>query len=236
MKNIFPVIFLIAVVFACSDDEELFFNEPNVKVQFYNIDSLLKLENSLVIIDDSIAFIAFYDSIWNDSISFLTDTINSLVILIDSGQIDLEPKKIQFEDNLVVLLSNDSIYTELDRLLDSVRAIIIIRRLDVTSGKMLLTSLQNTENNESLIYEDSMYTYSLPLSMTSDITSYNLEIDNKVYKLEFEYKRTNKEDEKSRITITAYDIAIRHHTFDSINVICNTSLCDNDDSSLQIYF
>lgn len=236
MKNIFPVLFLIAVVFSCSDEKELFFNEPNVKVQFYNIDSLLKLEDSIAIIDDSIIFIAFYDSIWNDSISILNDTINSLTILIDSGQIDLEPIKIQIEENRVVLLSNDSIYTEKDRLLDSIRAIIITRRLDVTSGKMLLTSLQNTKNSEFLNYTDSMYSYSIPLSMNSDITSYNLEIDNKIYQLEFEYKRINKEDEKSRITITAYNIEILQHTFDSINVICNTSLCENDDLSIQIYF
>ena len=236
MKNIFPIVFLIVVVFSCSDEAELFFNEPNVKVQFFNIDSLSKLEDSLAILDDSIKIIAHYDTLWNDSIKVLNDTISSLTILIDSGQIDLETNKILFEQNLLLVLSNDSIYSEKDRLLDSVRSIISARISDVSSGKMLLSTLRNTENGESLNYTDSMYSYSIPLSMTADFTSYDMEIDGKIYQLEFEYKRINKEDEKSRITITAYNITIRHHTFESIKVICNTSICENDDLYLQIYF
>ena len=186
MKNIFPIVFLIVVVFSCSDEAELFFNEPNVKVQFFNIDSLSKLEDSLAILDDSIKIIAHYDTLWNDSIKVLNDTISSLTILIDSGQIDLETNKILFEQNLLLVLSNDSIYSEKDRLLDSVRSIISARISDVSSGKMLLSTLRNTENGESLNYTDSMYSYSIPLSMTADFTSYDMEIDGKIYQLEFE--------------------------------------------------
>lgn len=236
MKNLFPILFALSIALSCSEDDEVFFNEPNIDVQFFNIDSLVKVDDSLKVITDSILVLTDSLKIWNDSILVLNDTITNLTILIGQGQTDLEMNKNLFESYLTILSTNVVVYDKLDSTLDSHNTILSGTKSDIESGKIELSSIENIENGNVVFYEDSATLYSLPLSMTTDFSSYRLTIDNRTYELELDYKRVKEENDLSKIVVVAFDIAVKRHTFDSLKQNCNTTLCENDGVSLQVYF
>lgn len=232
-KHILPFLLLTIIAFCCAETQEVYFNDPTIRVQFINADTLVHLNDSLEITSDSL-------NVVNDTIDFFSDTLvsltDSLIILTDSIDLgrneyvqtrdDLLITQIAFVNTLVVLEQNAE---TLSTLKSQLSATII----DVNKGKVFISSITNSENGYFLNFADSASDYFLPMSMNTDNSRLAIEIDNNSYDIELAYLREDFLDEKKRIRVSISNLEIVNHDFDSIS--CQSINCENE-TPVKFYF
>jgi hypothetical protein len=232
-RHLFPFFLLTAIVFCCAETQEVYFNDPTIRVQFINADSLVKLEGRKSVVESTLDnledTLKFFINI-SDSLQDGLDTLNDLV---NEGRTEYEELRgsileDSIKNNIQVdfFESEDSVFTE-ERLL------ILNAISTIESGDLLISSITNLENGFFLSFVDSAADYFLPMSMNADISRLAVEIDNKSYNIELAYFREDFRDEKKRIRVSISNLEIVNHDFDSIS--CQSLNCENE-TPVKFYF
>ena len=160
--NILPVILLIGFL-ACSEEEEVFVNQPFTSIQLFNMDSLVSTTSMLDDVTDSLLRLDTSLQILDVKLLSISFDIDSLNILIEEGRDDLNDKvdslNLVFDECSALqddLKKNDSIYTAISA---DLTAIIT----DIESGNILISRIENSIDGRALTFEDSMTVYELSL-------------------------------------------------------------------------
>lgn len=232
-RHFLPLLFLTVIAFCCAETQEIYFNDPTIRVQFINADTLVHLTDSLGKTTDSITSVSDTIAYFSDSLQILTD---SLVILTDS--IDLgRDEYVQARDELLVtqitFINALVILEENNESLTSIKSKLSTTIADVNKGKLYIAGVTNLENDLSLSYSDSATDYFLPMSMNSDVSRLAIDIDNKSFEIELAYLREDFLDEKKRIRVSISNLEIVNHDFDSVS--CQSSKCENE-TPVKFYF
>jgi len=232
-RHLFPFFLLTVIAFCCAETQEVYFNDPTIRVQFINADTLIHLNDSLekttaaiIVVNDTIDY-------FSDSLSVLTDSLFILADSIDGGRdeyIEIRDEllitQIAFLNTLILLEGTAEILTDIRTQLSSTIS-------NVTKGEVLISSITNLENGSFLSFVDSAADYFLPMSMNADISRLAVEIGNKSYDIELAYIREDFLDEKKRIRVSISNLEIAKHDFDSIS--CQSLNCENE-TPVKFYF
>ena len=233
-KHLFPFFLLATLIVCCAEEEEVFFFDPTLKVKFINADSLLTLNDSLQITNDSVTVVNDTLTYFSDSLSILEDSISVLNDSIDIGRTDYIPTR----DDLVAI---ETTFTETVTAMEEVASLLADVITSITAvvatieaGEVWVSKLTNTANGQSIAYEDTTDVYRVPLSMNSDDTDIEVEIDGSVYGFSLNYSREEGVDEKRRIQVLVSNIQVNSLTgFDSTSCVSNN--CENE-STVNFYF
>lgn len=232
-KHLFPFFLLTAIAFCCAETQEVYFNDPTIRVQFINADTLVHLSDSLETTNDSLVVVNDRINFFTDSLSALTD---SLVILADS--IDLgRDKYVEVRDELIIMqiaiLNTLILFDGNAQILSNIKTQLSSTISDVNKGKVFIRSITNLENGFILNFTDSAADYFIPISMNSDISRLAIEIVDTSYDLELAYLREDFLDEKKRIRVSVSNLEVVNHDFDSIS--CQSLNCENE-TPVKFYF
>lgn len=233
--NILPVILLIGFL-ACSEEEEVFVNQPFTSIQLFNMDSLVSTTSMLDDVTDSLLRLDTSLQILDVKLLSISFDIDSLNILIEEGRDDLNDKvdslNLVFDECSALqddLKKNDSIYTAISA---DLTAIIT----DIESGNILISRIENSIDGRALTFEDSMTVYELPLSMNQDSSAYTLFVNEFEFNLILGYERVQALGVKDRIKIRTEHIFIKGHTFDSTEIECRSTACKDNETLVKLYF
>lgn len=237
-RQLFPFVFgLFMLAWACTEnDDELFMNDPIVDVQVFNIDSLVKVNDTLKVVTDSLSGLTDTLKILNDSSTVLRDSVSALTVLIDGGQTDLEDQKTTLEGILSGFTTTITSLTKSDSILKVSSTHWTSVASTIESGRLLVSVITNAVNSRQITFTDSATVYNLPLSMTVDSSAFVLQVADMNFELTLGYERTQVLDEKERIEVEASGIKVLRHTFDSTSVNCATSSCIDNATVVKLYF
>ncbi|MFT7162785.1 MAG: hypothetical protein ACI9GZ_003981 [Bacteroidia bacterium] len=232
-RHLSPFFLLTVIAFCCAETQEEYFNDPTIRVQFINADTLVHLADSLEITNDSLVVVNDTINYFTDSLTVLTDSLVILADSIDSGKNEYVRVRdeflitqIAFINTLIILEGNAETLSDIKSQLSSTIS-------DVNNGKILISSITNLENGFFLSFVDSAADYFLPMSMNADISRLAVEIDNNSYDIELAYLREDFRDEKKRIRVSISNLEIVNHDFDSIS--CQSLNCENE-TPVKFYF
>ena len=211
--------------------------DPTVSLKFINRDSLLSINDSLDITNDSLTSMSERrDSLTNKTNSW-ESTIAMLRDSIEDGKDQYISDTVKYDDSLQTALSQISlidtalVYTnELKDFLDDILSVI-------ESGKVQLERVTIHENGNSQEYADSSTTYNLPLLMQDyNFTTFLIDLDGNRDTISFSYITDLEVDEERRIKMRAYNIDTVSYSYDSLLFECNTSECLSNEVLVTIYF
>lgn len=215
----------------------MYSREPAVKLRFFNMDSLLKLNDSIRNIDTLTKYLNIDRTAVVAQLNTLQDSLSTLDELIAGGREDLGEARASVADQIAAHTSQQeaigsslaSLNTEKTRLAQVVAVI--------NSGKVLLREIE--ANGRTITFEDSATSFALPLNMNTTSQVYYLEVANRRDTLELTYAVEEDLNERSFIRLIATHIQkTENHSFDSVNVHCKSmpEPCSSDETTVNVYF
>jgi hypothetical protein len=232
-RHLFPFFLLTAIAFYCAETQEEYFNDPTIRVQFINADSLAKLEGRKSVVESTLDNLEDTLKFFLNMSDSLQDGLDTLNDLVNEGRTEYEELRGSISEDSIknniqfdFFEGEDSVFTE-ERLL------ILNAISTIESGDLLISSITNLENGFFLSFVDSAADYFLPMSMNADISRLAVEINNKSYNIELAYFREDFRDEKKRIRVSISNLEIVNHDFDSIS--CQSLNCENE-TPVKFYF
>ncbi|WP_147407348.1 hypothetical protein [Reichenbachiella sp. MSK19-1] len=228
----------LAIV-SCEKESDLVERDPTIDLVFYNIDSLVQVEDTLEIVADSIEVLTDTLTHFADSASVLTDSIAVLNQLISQGDDSLIATRDELLEERRLVNLDYAYFDQQDSIMNVSKKKWTSVQTTINSGDLLVSSITNKANNRTLYYTDSAIFWSVPLDMNSDFSLLSVEIDGEFYDLDiYRYSKNIVTDEYSNVLIETYGFDERNmtHTFDSLQLNCKTSDCFDFESSIYIYF
>lgn len=235
LSIVFSAVVLI-VAFACQQDEEELYDEPNVRLTFYNMDSLVQVQDTLAQVDTLLSINDDSLMFYSDSASVLLDSIGRLTVLILEGDESLIPVRDEVDSIYQLTLIHYDQFVTADSVLGVSESHWSTVANVIESGVILISSISNKKNGNAISYEDSTDVWQLPLSNSENDVSLSFEIDGQNYDLNVSYQRTTTVDEYNNVVIQAYDIDTISQTFDSLYIKCSTLDCIDYETTFDIYF
>ena len=200
MKNLAPVL-LFAVLMACDpcpDCGEPILKEPTVEMIFIN-------QDSINLIDDSLAVFDFNDSSLTANIDSLEVLTDSLQIVLDSiasgGMLDTEKSNLE---SLIASRKGDSAFFAFrNKDADSLSSILQGTRSTINTGLMVVSELTILETGASITYSetDSMESWNFPLLFEATATSYEFVIAEERYGISLGYETFTEVDQQRNFLI-----------------------------------
>ncbi|GAA0894819.1 hypothetical protein GCM10009122_45010 [Fulvivirga kasyanovii] len=183
---------LALTAISCEENEpEITGIEPFFRIKFINQDSISTLNDSIAIINAELEAIA-----------------DSLVVI---DTLENRDEDADFSENKEALNAYKKLLNE-DK--TELNAIITL----INSGKVQVTSVRAQNGIATLVYEDSLSLYRLPLNTNADFSRFIVTIDDQEYSLDAYYTREIREEERY-VVIKAYDFNIPDYTqFDSLKI------------------
>ena len=228
----------VALASSCDDEVEPYRNEPAVKIRFFNIDSLTKINTSIAAIDAEIALLNTENAALTTELSTLNTRLTELDGLIADGREDLAPERasvaseiaIVTERQVVIRASLDAWNAEKAQLTKVVGTI--------NSGRVLLKKIE--AEGKTLEFTDSATTFSLPLNMNTTSQVYYLEVGSRRDSLELTYNVAEELTERSYIKLVGTNIERTEgkYSYDSVTVYCKSlpEPCSGNETTINVYF
>ena len=202
--------------------------EPYVVVAFINADSITKIDKSLSINTAIKTEQTVISSKLEGQISRLETRLDS----IRKGLLTLD--SLPLKSQLLVWSDSLTHSKAIIRRLDSTRTSLLGVKATINSGKILLESVE-LENGGFITYEDSMTSFNFPLLYDQNSTSYKVIIAPTAYTLAIKYKLSEEIDAERFVKISASDVAVTQHSFDSLH-ICKTNCDDSQVKADYIFY
>ncbi|MEO9967751.1 MAG: hypothetical protein ABJF11_18290 [Reichenbachiella sp.] len=223
----------MATLWACEEEQEPVARDPSVGIFFLNKDSLDQVS---VIIDSLDTELEEFDELISsleESANDLADSLITLTDLIADGS-DLTEER----DQVIHDLDTLNVYIDEKESEDST---ISVRQSEwtsvstvINSGEVLVTSIENNKNGQSVMYEDSSVSWNLPLDMQSNDVDVNIALGNEVYRLVVRYELSTLADEKNKVIIRTSDFEIEDTNFDNVSLSCSD--CDDTETTIYVEF
>ncbi|MFY0599038.1 MAG: hypothetical protein JXR03_05165 [Cyclobacteriaceae bacterium] len=239
--RIFSFFFVMMALFTscepCAECGTPLLFDPTVKVKFINRDSLISLNDSISITEDSISNSnTFKDSLstqvreWNTLMNMLRDSI-------DDGKDQYIADTLKIDDSLTIAQAQIQLIDTAIVKTEEVKVGLSSILSTVLSGKVLVDQVKILENEAVATYSDSSELYSLPLLMQNfNLTSFAIDIGDKSDTISFSYTTDLFVDTERRVEMRAFDIDTVSYTYDSLLFECNTSECLSNEVLVTVYF
>ncbi len=231
--------FFLVWIESCDDcaDCDPIITESAISLVFINDDSLSILDksnDSLNFVDDSLSNIEMQLTM---SLNTNTESLMALQIGIDSGNNELQSTfdsiLLEMTVDSVELNSIVAVLVNLDTKIDSIEAI----KTRINNGEVLVDSVVNLANGNSIKYEDSASQYSIPLNFNDTISEYQIVLGGNEYRLSLTHENITSVDTRRNIIIEILNFKVIDHQFDSIAPVkCLTEDCSVQDETLTCYF
>lgn len=230
---------MLTCITSCNDCEdcENTVSAPSASFSFINARQLQVLSDSIQVINTELELISTEIDTLTSQVAVFTDSLTQInTLLLDSGFTEYR------DDSLAIQLNINTNNETLDSLqivsdsLSSVSSILTIEQTTVSTGLLLVDTVTNLENGKFLTYEDSTGTYSLPIDVNSNSTAYHFVINGNDYQTEFGYATETVQDVRRRIQLQAFDLTILSHSFDSLELLCGSDNCVNNETTFVCYF
>ena len=238
IRNIVGVWIVLLCMNSCNECEdcESVVGAPRTSFAFINGTLLAELNDSISVLNDSIVIrtdaISFNDSI----ITILSDSLDSIKILLDSGLVEFRQDSLLLSDEIAELSDvNISLQSEADSITEISTEVGTEIAL-VESGSVLVDTITSLIQNTSILFTDSASVYSLPLEISSTETPYSFSIDGNQYELNLTYEVRQSLNIEREVTIEAFNVGVSSHTFDSLFIQCSTSECISNETGIICYF
>lgn len=219
----------------CEDCESVV-GAPRTSLAFINGKLLADLNDSVSVLNDSIQIredeITFNDSL----ITVLSDSLDSVNILIDSGFVEFRADSMLLADEITALTTvNTSLQTESDSIQEIATEVGTEIAL-VESGSVLVDTITSLIQGTSLFFADSASVYSVPLEISAVETPYSISLNGDQYELNLTYEVRQSLNIEREVLIEAFNLGVSSHTFDSLLIQCSTSECISNESGIVCYF
>lgn len=231
-KILIVAILFLTALWACEEDEPTV-RDPSVGMFFLNKDSLDQVN---IIVDSLDAELTSFDAVITNLKSSANVLADSLITLTDSiakgGNLELE------RNTVINDLDTLSLYIVGIEKEDST---VNVRRTEwaatatiINSGSVLISTIENIKNGQSVSYEDSSTTWRLPLDMNADNIEVNITIAQKVYKMSLSYTRSTTANEKNKVIIETSNFSIVATDFNNSSLSCTA--CADSETSIYVEF
>lgn len=227
-----------AVLFiSCTEEIEPFSHEPAVKLRFFNVDSLAKVNSSISQIDTLTKYLNVDKNSLATQLRVLNDSLSELNELIAAGREDLGEAHASVESQVADFTTQQaSVQASLDSLSNKRASLTKIVAL-INSGKTLLKKAE--AEGRSISFTDSATTFALPLNMNTETQIYYLEVGDRRDTLELTYTVEEELTERSFIKLVANNVELTgNHSYDSATVYCRSlpDPCRSNETTINIYF
>jgi SMC interacting uncharacterized protein involved in chromosome segregation len=234
------LVFLFAgtLLWSCLREVEPYEKEPAVKVRFFNIDSLQKINSAIAAIDTAVKHLTTEKTALTTQLSALNTSLTSLNKQITEGNNDLIPERDSVQAAIAEAKARQTEITTEQAALAAAKASLTKTAAVINKGTILITSI--TANGNKVSYSDSASTFSLPLNMNATSQVYYFEIDGKVDSLELVYSFVEELTAKSytRLIGTNIERTDDKFSFDSVKVYCKAlpDPCLSTKTTINVYF
>jgi SMC interacting uncharacterized protein involved in chromosome segregation len=234
------LVFLFAgtLLWSCLGEVEPYEKEPAVKVRFFNIDSLQKINSAIAAIDTAVKHLTTEKTALTTQLSALNTSLTSLNKQITEGNNDLIPERDSVQAAIAEAKARQTEITTEQAALAAAKASLTKTAAVINKGTILITSI--TANGNKVSYSDSASTFSLPLNMNATSQVYYFEIDGKVDSLELVYSFVEELTAKSytRLIGTNIERTDDKFSFDSVKVYCKAlpDPCLSTKTTINVYF
>jgi len=241
VKYIKGIVFWASIAIAlarCGDrsDEDVLLFDPKVDMMFFNIDSLLKVTDTLGIVNDSLMVLQDSALVLTETIIDLTDSLMMLDQLIDEGQTGLIPVRDQLRMDSTNFSATLAAIDQFDSIMSASQTFWVADSINIISGLVLVSKIENLLNGRSVTFADSATVFPIPLDMNVDSSVLLLTLGQTDYALTLEYLRIESQDEFGRVTVQAFDLMVKSHAFDLVQVDCKNEDCIDSETTIRIYF
>lgn len=225
---------------AC-DEDELVSNDPTIAVVFYNIDSLLVVQSTLVDLSDSLLKLEDTLMYFSDSADIVTDNVLEVSLKITDGEVSLEPLLEELQTELFRLNELYSTFESIETIYSDSVAFLTAVSTSINNGEVVVSRITNRNNDKFITFSqdtDTADVWHLPLDMNSDISNLQLVLDEEIFELNLEYSRLIKTNEFGEVTIEVFGFSEEKitSTFDSLELNCETRECLDGEVSISVYF
>ncbi len=231
MKKISQIFALFSLIIACDpcDDCDSITFEPTVSFVFIN-------QDSINIIDDSLAAIVVIDSSFTanvDSLSILRDSLQIVNDSIMNGG-SLASERMDLEQWISERQVDSIFFAELNEDGDSITSVLNDVKVTINSGLVLVESLEMPAINSTLTYEDSATTWTIPLSFDGSFFEYEVTIDGDTETIELAYDIFQEVDDQRNVLVRAENIRVINEPYDSL-INCEEN-CIDGEATFTFYF
>ncbi len=157
-----------------------------------------------------------------DTLRFVADSLFTINDSIDAGVIGYEDEQLALEnyiDGLTHLrLTSADLSGELELINSDLKEIIS----DIESGLVKLDQLFVVNTGLDSVYTDSATSYYAPLDMTTEETELSITLNATSYSLILGYELFDEVDIDRRIIRQAMSVSINSHSFDSVQIACDS--------------
>lgn len=229
-------IFTLLSINACTrcDECDILVSEPTVPLQVFHQDSLQQINALLPELGLQIQELDSLMAASNASRLQLEDSVQTLSDLIaqDStqyvAQLDLVSQTLA---QLNAALTQDSVsLAALQQINDDYNTALD----ELTLGLTRIDTIYDLDTDSFIVNADSTEIYNLPLAPGLGEVRYLMVIGPDRFELTVTYSSELYQDEKSRVGYIARNIAVAHHSFDSLTVDC-TENCISTDGKIMVY-
>ncbi len=223
MRNLFLILSIVFVFTACDPCTECRpVYEATVDVKMMNITALNATQDSLEVVDTLIIVVR------------RLDVVNELIVS-GSEEEGLADEKLELEAIIADKTHVGSVEEDLLKYLLDNRTELNAIIAAINAGNVRIEEIQLLTTGLNVFNEDSATNYALPLIDGADICSFLLIMNDEQYSLDIGYAIYT-EQSFSTIYQVASGIEVVSHSFDSVNVACDTPECFNGETTITCYF
>ena len=235
--HVFTVCIAAVLYMSCTEEVEPFSNEPAVKLRFFNMDSLAKVNASIGQIDTLTKYLNVDNNSLTSQLRVLGDSLSELNELIAGGREDLGEARASVENQVAIFTAQlTTVQYSLDSLSNERASLSKIVAL-INSGKTLLKKVE--AGDRTISFSDSATTFALPLNMNTETQVYYLEVGDRRDSLELAYSVEEELTERSYIKLVANNVRLTgNHSYDSAAVYCQSlpDPCRSNETTINLYF
>ncbi|MEQ8414076.1 MAG: hypothetical protein RIF36_04335 [Imperialibacter sp.] len=226
------------LLWSCLGEVEPYEKEPAVKVRFFNIDSLQKINSAIAAIDTAVKHLTAEKTALTTQLSALNTSLTSLNKQITEGNNDLIPERDSVQAAIAEARARQTEITTEQAALAAAKTPLTKTAAAINKGTILISSI--TANGNKVSYSDSANTFSLPLNMNASSQVYYFEIAGKVDSMELTYSFVEDLTAKSytRLIGTNIERTDDKFSFDSVKVYCKAlpDPCLSTKTTVNVYF
>ncbi len=238
-KRYFNILFFLLAsigLWSCFGEVDPYQKEPAVKVRFFNIDSLTKLNTAIADIDTTTKYLNAEKTSLTTEISSLNAALTSLNAQIEEGNNGLIAERDAIQLQITEKTGrNQEVNTELATLDTDKVALNRVKSI-INSGRIYVSKI--VANGNETVFEDSATVFSLPLNMNATSQVYYIEIGGKMDSLELTYAVSEQLTSRSYFRLIGNNIErTEKYSFDSVQVFCNAlpDPCISTSTTINVY-
>lgn len=235
--NVLLLLLSGTLYWSCLEEVEPYGNEPSVKVRFFNIDSLTKINSAIAEVDTLTKHLNAEKAALATSLSALDASLATLNQQITEGITELIPERDAVQAQITEATDRRAAIDVEVAALASSKAPLAKAVTSINRGDILLSRI--IANGNEISFQDSATVFRLPLNMSTNSQVYYFDIAGKTDSLELRYDFVEEVTARSYIRLIGVNlVATERYSFDSVQVYCRSQPepCPSNETTVNVYF